>query len=127
MTHDSLIEEDFEQYDVLLGDRSGLPLNFKSKRVTFSAKRKNKKIASASAFSESRSEQNIYMGYSQHDGLYYPCRVVGKGPMSQNEGSGDTAIVYFFGYGTYTEVSLASSPFANNYERSIALISFQSL
>jgi hypothetical protein len=102
-------EEECDQYDVVLGDSNGLPLNFKSKRVTFSAKRKNRKIVSASTFSENRSEHNIFMGYSQYDGLYYPCRVVGKGPMSQHEGGPDTTIVYFFGYGTYTEVFLISS------------------
>lgn len=83
----------------------GLPLSFKSKKFFFSKKKKHKnryQVSKALAFSESRSESNIFMGYSHYDGLYYPCRVIGNGPSYTSDN--ETVMVYYLGYGSYAEV-----------------------
>jgi hypothetical protein len=95
-----------EEQDIKLGDHHGLPISFQSKKRICSLKKRKKKNERMKvlAFSESRSEHNIYMGYSSTDGLYYPCRVVGNGSMHQHNHL-ETSIIYFLGYGTYAEVS----------------------
>lgn len=82
----------------------GLPISFQTKkRISVWKKKKKKNGRNILSFSERRSEHNIFMGYSATDGLYYPCRVVGNGPMHQSNHY-ETVTIYFLGYGTYAEV-----------------------
>jgi hypothetical protein len=97
----NLVAESLPEDAIQLGEE-GLPMNFKSKRIVFPTKRRTKNKIKTMAFSESRSEHNIYMGYNQSDSLFYPCRVVGLGPHFQT--NAETAIVYFLGYGNFSEV-----------------------
>lgn len=93
-------------------DSLGLPQCF-GKQPARKKSRKSKKkepaisLSKLTRFTETRCCHNLYMGFNEGDGLYYPCRVLGVGPNSSREK--EYALVEFIGYGAIAELQRSSS------------------